>query len=378
MNIRNFWIALPCIFACVANTEAAGLDQPQVTFGGFGSLGVSHSTMTSGDYVVDGGIPKGPGLSNYLSTTNDTRIAGHMAAQMSPRVSVVMQVDAEYHTGNSYAPEVEFVNVKYALTPDSYVRAGRVALPTFLESENRDVGYTYAWIHPPVEVYRQEPVTHGDGLDFNYRLHDGDATHSIKTVFGRTTFESNDSQLSNAIASKNMWGIFDTTEYGSAIIHAGYLQRDTDSGSFLTSQGGTWVKDRDLSAGVQYDTGDWFVLSEWIQRRSTYETNARYASAGYRVQQLTPYLTYALSSQGSFLPGFAAPTPEAVRLATRAQRTVSLGVRWDFMKNTDFKFQLDQVKLSDNSNGFLANVPANVTLYGSKFYVMSAVVDFIF
>jgi len=378
MNITNFWIALLCIFAGIANTEAAGLDQPQVTFGGFGSLGISHSTMASGDYVVDGGIPKGPGLSNYLSTTNDTRIAGHMAAQMSPKVSVVMQVDAEYHTGNSYAPEVEFVNVKYALSPDSYVRAGRVALPTFLESENRDVGYTYAWIHPPVEVYRQEPITHGDGLDFNYRLHAGDATHSIKTVFGRTSFESNDSQLSNAISSKNMWGIFDTTEYGSAIIHAGYLQRDTDSGSFLTSQGGTWVKDSDLSAGVQYDTGDWFVLSEWIQRRSTYQTNARYASAGYRVKQFTPYLTYASSSQGSFLPGFSPPTPEAVRLATRAQRTVSLGVRWDFMKNTDFKLQLDQVKLSDNSNGFLANVPANVTLYGSKFYVMSAVVDFIF
>lgn len=378
MATRNYFIAVLGIFACVANSEAAGTDQPQVTFGGFGSLGVSHSTMSSGDYVVDGSIPKGPGLSNYLSTTNDTRIAGHMAAQMSPNVSVVIQVDSEYHTGNSYAPEVEFVNVKYVLTPEAYVRVGRMALPTFLESENRDVGYTYAWIHPPVEVYRQEPVTHGDGFGFNYNLHAGEAMHSIKTVFGRTTFESNDSQLSNAISSKNMWGIFDTTEYGSATLHAGYLQRDTDSGYFLTGQSGAWVKDSDLSAGVQYDPGDWFVLSEWIQRRSTYETNARYASAGYRVKQFTPYLTYALSSQGSFLPGFPPPSTAAVLLAARAQRTASLGVRWDFRRDTDFKFQLDQVKLSDNSNGFLANVPANVTLYGSKFYVISAVVDFIF
>lgn len=378
MNTMNFWIALLGIIACVANTEAASLDQPQVTFGGFGSLGISHSTMTSGDYVVDGSIPKGPGLNDFLSTTNDTRIAGHMAAQMSPNVSVVMQVDAEYHTGNSYSPEVEFVNVKYALTPDSYIRVGRVALPTFLESENRDVGYTYAWIHPPVEVYRQEPITHGDGLDFTYRLSTGDATNRIKTVFGRTSFESNDSQLSSAMSSKNMWGIFDMTEYGAATIHAGYLQRDTDSGYFLTNQSGAWVKDSDLSAGVQYDTGDWFVLSEWIQRRSTYQTTARYVSAGYRVKQFTPYMTYAMSSQGSFLPGFPPPSSEAVRLATRAQRTASLGVRWDFMKNTDFKFQFDQVKLSANSNGFLANVPTNVTLYGSTFYVMSAVVDFIF
>ena len=48
------------------------------------------------------------------------------------------------------------------------------------------------------------------------------------------------------------------------------------------------------------------------------------------------------------------------------------------MKNTDFKFQYDQVQLSDNSNGFLANVPPGVTLYGAKFHVISVVVDFVF
>ena len=378
MAKRNYLIAALGIFACVANTEAAGIDQTQVTFGGFGSLGISHSTMSSGDYVVDSGIPKGPGLSDFLSTTNDSRIAGHMAAQMSPNVSVMIQVDSEYHTGNSYAPEVEFVNVKYVLTPDAYVRAGRIALPTFLESENRDVGYTYAWIHPPVEVYRQEPVSHADGFDVNYQLNSGAVAHSIKALFGRTSVETNDSPLGNGLSSKNMWGIFDTSEYGPATFHAGYLQRDSDSGYFLAGQSGAWVKDKDLSFGVQYDPGDWFAMSEWIQRKSTYKTSAMYVSAGYRVKQFTPYLTYALNSQGSFLPGFPPPSPEAIQLATRAQRTTSLGVRWDFMKDTDFKFQLDQVKLSDNSNGFLANVPANVSLYGSKFYVISAVVDFIF
>jgi hypothetical protein len=48
------------------------------------------------------------------------------------------------------------------------------------------------------------------------------------------------------------------------------------------------------------------------------------------------------------------------------------------MKDTDLKLQFDHVKLSDNSNGFLANVPANISLYGAKFHVISAVVDFVF
>jgi hypothetical protein len=48
------------------------------------------------------------------------------------------------------------------------------------------------------------------------------------------------------------------------------------------------------------------------------------------------------------------------------------------MRNYDFKVQYGQVKLSDSSNGYLVNVPMGVTLYGSKFHVFSAVVDFVF
>jgi hypothetical protein len=48
------------------------------------------------------------------------------------------------------------------------------------------------------------------------------------------------------------------------------------------------------------------------------------------------------------------------------------------MRNYDFKFQYDQVRLSSNSNGYLINVPPGVILHGSRFYVISAVVDFVF
>jgi hypothetical protein len=376
--IRYYLIALLGYFTCIATAEAAEIDQPKVTFGIYGSLGVNHSSMGSGDYVLDSGIPKGSSLSDNWSATNDSRIAGHMAAQYTPKVSVVLQADSEYHTGNTYEPEVEFANVKYAFTPDVFIRAGRVALPTFLESENRDIGYTYVWIHPPIEVYRQESITHSDGVDVNYRLQIGDAGNSIKALYGRSTGEMGDSQATVSFTSKQLWGIFDTIEYGPATVHVGYQERNTDSGYLLTGQAGLLVKDSDLSAGIKYDPGDWFAMSEWIQRESTYKTSAMYVSGGYRVKKFTPYLTYAQNSQGSFLPGLPPPSPDGIVMANRAQSTVSLGVRWDFMKDTDVKFQYDQVKLSDNSNGFLANVPAGVTLYGETFHVISAVVDFVF
>jgi len=208
MHIRYYFIALLGIFACITSAEAAETDKPMVTFGGFGSLGVSHSSMSSGDYVVDSGIPKGPGLSENWSATNDTRIAGHMAAQYTPKVSVVLQVDSEYHIGNTYEPEVEFVNVKYAFTPDAYFRVGRILLPTFLESENRDVGYTYAWIHPPIEVYRQESIAHCDGADVNYRSQIGEAENSIKAISGRSLSEMGDSQTTISFVIQTPVGNF--------------------------------------------------------------------------------------------------------------------------------------------------------------------------
>jgi len=192
MTIGNYFISLLGIFACVASAEAASTDQPKVTVGGFGSLGISHSSMHSGDYVLDSGIPTGPGLSDNWSLKNDTRIAGHLAAQFSPKLSAVLQIDAEYHSGNTYQPEIEFANVKYAFTSNVYVRVGRVALPTFLESENRDIGYTYAWVHPPVEVYQQEPTAHSDGMDVGYRFQIGEVGNSIKAIYGRSSIDTSE------------------------------------------------------------------------------------------------------------------------------------------------------------------------------------------
>jgi hypothetical protein len=375
MAIKSYFIAILGIFAFITNALAVETDQPTFTFGGFGSLGISHSSMRLGDYTLDSTIPNGPGLSKDWSTGNDSRIAGHLAAKFTPKISAVLQFVSEYHTPNTYEPEVELANVKYAFTPDAYIRAGRIALPTFLDSDNRDVGYTYAWIHPPIELYRQLAITHSDGVDAMYRVAIGDIGNTIKAIlYGENTIERSTSKS----ISKDMWGIFDTIEYGPTITHIGYQERLAASENLQTGVTGAWVRNSDLSIGINYDPGNWFAMSEWIQRKSTTNITAMYASAGYRIKKYTPYLTYSQNSQGSFLPEFPQPSSSSLRLANRAQSTVSLGVRWDFMKNTDFKFQYDQVQLSDNSNGFLANVPSNVTVYGAKFRVFTAVVDFVF
>lgn len=388
MNVKFILFVVYALASCVADAsdqpanDIAGrgsdsantIEADQFKFGGFGSLGISHSSQSLGDYTIDSTVPKGPGRSYDWGFGNDSLLGAQVSATFTPQVSAILQVISEYQADNSYRPDVEWANVKYAYTPDTYIRVGRIALPTFLNSDNRYVGYSYPWVHPPVDLYRQLTITDSDGVDAMYRFQIGEFRNSVKAIYGKNTIR----RATSISYSTDMRGIFDTLEQGATTLRIGYQERVSVSHNLLTGITGARIPYSDLSAGVSYDPGNWFILSEWIQRESTTKSSAMYISAGYRVDQFTPYLTYSQNSAASFIPGFPAPTAAAFQAAKRAQRTVSMGVRWDFMKNTDVKLQYDQIRLSNDSNGYLANVPAGTILYGTRFHVISAVVDFLF
>ena len=365
-------LAIMAIVAGTAYAEDTG--QTVFKFSGFGTLGASHSSEKRGDYVLDSTLPKGAGLSNDWATGNDSRLGVQVSADLTPRITAVLQVISEYQYDSTYRPVVEWANVKYAFTPDFYIRAGRIALPTFLNSDTRKVGYSYPWIHPPADLYRQLAITNSDGMDAMYRFNVGEAANAIKVVYGKNTID----RPTSTSTARGLWGVFDTFEYGPAILRVGYQEREASSLNHLTGVTGARVRNSDLSVGAIYDPGNWFVMSEWIQRKSTTKKQAMYASAGYRIDKLTPYLSYSQDSPSSFLPNAPTPTATSIQTARRAQNTVSVGSRWDFMRNVDLKLQYDLVKLSADSNGNLANVPVGTTLYGDKFHVVSVVVDFIF
>ena len=248
---------------------------------------------------------------------------------------------------------MEWLSAKYAFTPNLHVSVGRIALPTFMDSENRDIGYSYTWVNPPVDLYQQLSVPSSDGVEIKYRSEIGDTGNTVKIISGQNKTE----RPTTITTSRDILGIFDTLEYGQTTFHFGYQQRQSSTENTLTEVTGTWKQNSDISVGANYDPGNWFLMSEWIQRRSTYKSSAMYVSAGYRLNKFTPYFTHSQNSSGSFFPDSSPPTASEQQLANRSQSTNSVGVRWDFMKNFDFKIQYDRITLSDNSNGYLINVP---------------------
>ncbi len=350
------------------NAEVAAVtDQTMFEFGSYGTLGATHASLNSADYALDAPMPYGSGRSGYLAPNDNSLIAAHVNATFSPDLTAIFQVISEYNSNGNYRPEVEWANVKYAFMPDFYIKAGRFALPTFMDSDNHDVGYSFVWVHTPVELYQQMPITSVDGVNAVYRFPLGEAENTVKLIAGQNTSETS----LGIINSRNMRGVFDNLDYGQTTFHLGYQQRSTSTQSELAGLNTGWVEASDISAGISYDPGSWFFKSEWLQDRGLYKTNAMYASAGYRMHQFTPYLTHSQSSAAAAY-GNSAP------YLNMAQKSNSAGVRWDFMKNFDLKVQYDHIKLGDNSSGYLVNVPDNAVLSGKTFHVISAVVDFVF
>jgi hypothetical protein len=380
------------------------------SFSGFGTLGAVHSNEDHADFT-DVLKPNGAGYTHRWSTDVDSRVAGQINARFTSQLSAMVQVISEQLADNTYKPQVEWANLKYQPTPQISFRAGRIVLPAFLISDSRKVGYSYPWVRPPWEIYTLSPVNNSDGVDASYRLRVGGFVHSVSASYGKTAV-----RVPGVDADvRRLWTITESVEYGAATAHLSFtrarftfkqnsLEALFDAFRQFGPQGSALADKYDVvdkpiqfvALGAIYDPGEWFVTGEWGRRdlHSVFgKSTAWYLSGGYRVAQLTPYLTYAevtansntsdagltVSALPAFLAGSATALNAGLNAALRTiavQRTTSAGVRWDFAKNVDLKVQYDYIRLGAGSPGALSNLQPGFQP-GGTVSLFSAVIDFV-
>ena len=336
------------------------------SFNGFGTVGVVHSSNTQADFVSNPAQPKGAGFTDAWSATPDTKLGVQFKLTPTDRLSAVAQIMSQYQYDGTFRPDLEWFNVKYMLTPDLSIRAGRIAIPTFMVSDSLNVGYALPYARIPAEVYSQLPITHSDGVDSSYRIHVGSITNTVQAFLG--SFKA---KLPNqgTYDTQNLYGIADTIEYGAATLHFSYQTLRYN----LSFEGLVVSKDPQQIAtiGAGYDPGKWFISAELI--RAPDEAfglfYSWFATAGRRFDVVTPYLGYAratMSRVGSLgLPPFI------------DQDTATLGVRWDMMKNIDFKAQLDRIARHGGFNQYFVNQQPGFQQRGTD-EVLTLLVDFVF
>jgi hypothetical protein len=380
------------------------------SFSGFGTLGVVHSSENQADFAASVFQANGAGYSRAWSPDVDSRVGAQVTATVSSKLSAVLQIVAEQDFDGSYRPRVEWANLEYRFTSDLSIHLGRSVLPGFLFSDTRLVGYTYPWVRPPIEVYWLNPIDSNDGMGLSYHLQMGDLVDTLEVNAGDSNVRLPDND--GTVRGRNSWGFANTAEYGPftlllavEISHLSNAALDPFFDAFrqFGPQGmaiaNRYDSDDKLveneNVGASYDSGHWLVISEWCHANTHSflgDQSAWYASGGYRLGKIMPYLTYAeVSAIGNSKPGLnlmGLPPAEAGAGAglnavldsllerVADQRTVSAGTRWDFAKNVDLKLQVDHTRFGAASSGTLINVQSGFSP-GGTVNLFSAAIDFV-
>lgn len=358
-------LAMPLYAACACAAEP---DERAFELDGFGTLGIVHSDYTHADFVTYSYFhPKGVGYSRSWSADQDTRLGLQLSATFAGKFSAVVQAVSQQRYDNTFRPSLEWANIKYAITPELSIRAGRVLLPTFLTSDTANVNYVNEWVRTPAEVLIQLPVTTSDGVDVTYHFNVGPASNRLQLLYG-----GNESQAPNDTVYKNtgIRAIIDTIEYGPLTVHVGYQRMHYS----FAANGATEVPKAAFEAvelGVLYDPGRWYLTAEQFNARDQFmgNTQAWYVGAGYRFGSVTAYLVSAQIRQTSIGDMALAPVFD--------QKTSSAGLRWDFLKNFAAKLQYDRIVVGSAiiPTSFVRLQPG--LRIGDRAGVLSATLDFV-
>ena len=404
---------LMMLSCCMARAGEAvdGDDASRWTFGGFGTLGVVHSSEDAADFSANVLNPGDAGHTRHLSAGVDSRLGMQLGLNLDSSWSAVLQLVSERALRGGYAPKVEWANIQYKVTSDLSVRVGRIALPLFLTGDYRKAGYALPWVRPPVELYGAIPLSNSDGIDASYRWRAGDANNVTQAFIGRTDLSLSPTARAQARA---LSGLSNTTTAGALTVRASVMStqlsvdiaRELFDGLRAFGPQGTALATRyDVNAvraevaaiGFNYDPGAWFAMGEigrMNARSYLGDKTAAYLSAGYRFGDVTPYLAYSASRANTptttaGLDLAALPPPLAAAGAQLnaglnqllasipRQRSVTAGVRWDLCPNHALKLQYDRVTPEQGSNGTFINVQPGFRS-GRPIAVLSAALDFVF
>lgn len=399
------------VLVCVTAPGAQAAELPNFSFNGFGTFGVVHSDEDRADFASNLFAPDGAGYTRAWSPEVDSVLGVQLTANLTSRLTGILQVVSEQQYDETYTPTVEWANLTFDITPNLSVRAGRMVQQTFMVSEYRKVRYATPWVRPPKEVYDMIPVTNADGVDLNYRFRFKGFTNNLRGLYGVRDVNIPDGSEANA---RDVVVLSDTLEWGPATLFACYGRfRLTmeDFNSFFDAfrqfgARGVAIADQYdidgkrfeiMSLGLRYDPGEWFVMGEWARAKTrTFIGDIRgwYITGGYRLGAFTPYVTLAqvqahsdTSDPGLSLAGL--PPAQAAQAAglnaglnqmlgsAVQQKSISLGVRWDFIRNAALKVQYQHLDLDEGSPGVLTNIQPGFEPGGSV-NLFSAAIDFVF
>ena len=207
----------------------------EVNFQGFASF-VGGATLDNEDSnYLD--------YENKLEFDNDSLYALQASSDLGDGLSVTGQLIAR--GAENYKPEFEWMYLSYNLTPTLNAKMGRIRTPFYMFSEYLEVGYTYHWIRPPIELYASQ-VTNMDGISFLYNLPLGSIDSQWMLSVGNRENFSDDEGVN-------------ASDYKPLIAFNGQFEMGVYTAKLIYTQGNLTVETDDINSAIALFTDAGFV-----------------------------------------------------------------------------------------------------------------------
>ena len=168
------------------------------------------------------------GYDDEWSYKGDSVLGLQLSGDIAERLSFNIQALARSvnFEGDEFKPELEWMFLRYQLNSNWRLRAGRMRTPHYLYSETLDVGYSYVWVRPPVDVYSGTlaPFSHYDGLDLAYIKDFNDTSLDVQIFTGRMDRKNDNLKVNvNPMLGGNL-----TLHNGPYTLRYGLIYNNTD------------------------------------------------------------------------------------------------------------------------------------------------------
>jgi hypothetical protein len=408
---KQFNLLSAAVLAALASTPVQAIQ-----FDGFMTAGASKivdiDDADKGNIYIGGLGDRG--ITEDLTFEKDTRFGLQISSDVSDNMSVVAQLLGRGDQGNFNAV-IEWAYIDYEFHETTSMHVGKIKQPVYLVNDYVEVGYAYPWIRPPQEVYLlNNPLNTVNGLELLLQFPVGPGTLSFQPYVG-----SNRDDIPNAqgayFEAENIYGMDIKYSGRGYAVHASNFQCEVKTYGGFTTDSPFGPVDVDLNgagdcnvtaAGFNLDLANVVVYGEWTTRTTTDElsrafgdTEAYYATLGYRFGKWLPHLTFAsiegeastvgLSTGNGAITGAGIPTPPgSLNFPVPIQTSITAGLRYEVNDSAALKIEYQVVDVEqDPSELAAANQGFNYGLFNTNFTqsppqndvgIMSVALDVIF
>ena len=360
----NALLALSQILAA-GYAMADGSSAKLFSYDGFGTAGIARSNTNRAEYVTSNQLA---GATENLDYKTDSKLGIQGTFRPTNWLSATVEALAKERDSARISTQLEWAYLALRPTSGFLIRYGKLALPTFLVSDFRDVGFANTWLRAPNSVYGEAIYHVFQGGDITYRQPLGEHSLTLNVLVGAPDSVNQLSApgVADHFTGHHMSGYSLTADLGPVTLRTSILE--------MTFR--RYIKDRPLEEGlydfydlgIVYDRNDVVAQGEFIELRTgdpDDNVNGWYVMGGYRLGKWLPYAIYAANHKNEAANG-AIPELNA--------STVSLGVRLDLFRSVDLKAQIDRVKGFDYGTPFINERPG----FNNEATIFSLVTDFVF